>query len=48
MSFGNYRINFSKVGNVALSEVFGTDDLKPDEMISLLWHFVKVEGLEVK
>jgi hypothetical protein len=46
MSFGNYRINFTKVKDVPIGEVFGTRDLEPSEMTSLLWHFIKAEGLE--
>jgi len=46
MSFGSYRLNFSRVKDTTLGEVFGTNDLKPSEMTSLLWHFIKAENLE--
>lgn len=47
-SFGNYRINFSRVENVTLSEVFGAKDLKPSEMTKLLWIFIKKRRLAKK
>ncbi|MCK4634526.1 MAG: hypothetical protein KAT37_01495 [Candidatus Aenigmarchaeota archaeon] len=48
MAFGNYKINFSSVGNVTLSEVFGTGDMSPPEMTKKLWAFVKQNNLGKK
>ena len=48
MPFGNYAINFKKVADVTLSEVFGTSDMKPSEMTKKLWEFVKKNHLSNK
>lgn len=48
MPFGNYAINFNKVANVTLGEVFGTSDMKPSEMTKKLWEFVKKNNLSNK
>jgi len=46
--FGGYSINFKKVANVPLKDVFGTGALAPSQMTKKLWVFVKRKGLARK
>lgn len=45
MPFGNYKISFDSVSDVTLGQVFGTQDLKPNEMTKKLWDFIKKNKL---
>lgn len=47
MSFGNYKISF-KGRKETLESVFGSEGLKPGEMIKKLWAFIKVQKLSNK
>ena len=44
-AFGGYAVNFKKVQNVPLKEVFGTGNLPPSQMTKKLWKFVKKKKL---
>lgn len=48
MAFGTYRINFEKVKDRPISDIFGTGDLKPSEMTKTLWNFIKANKLSKK
>lgn len=47
MAFGNYKISF-KGRKETLESVFGSEGLKPGEMIKKLWAFIKVQKLSNK
>lgn len=44
-AFGGYHVNFSKVRNMTLGEVFGTGDIAPSVMTKRLWKVVKGKHL---
>jgi len=44
-AFGGYHINFAKVKDMTLGEVFGTGDIAPSEMTKKLWRVVKGKNL---
>ena len=45
VAFGGYSINFSKVADTTLGEVFGKAGMPPSTMTKKLWAFVKAHKL---
>jgi hypothetical protein len=46
--FGGYHVNFSKIKDMTLGEVFGTKDMGPSDMTKKLWHVVKAHKIAGK
>jgi len=46
--FGGYHVNFTKVKDMTLGEVFGTSDMGPSDMTKKLWKVVKGKNLAGK
>ncbi len=47
-AFGGYKINFKKVADRPIKDMFGTGDLAPSEMTKKIWAFIKKNNLAGK
>jgi chromatin remodeling complex protein RSC6 len=44
--FGGYKVNFSKVKDTTLGEVFGSElEMTPAQMTKRIWEFIKKHNL---